>query len=88
MLLIVMTLLRLAAHQHLSVVNAFGRNLSDLAQADSRLPRSVIRIVVTASIHFYRADSDASDYDQRGGLPGQSQHCDLGGTKLARRQRV
>ena len=50
-------LLRLAAHQHLSVVNALGRNLSDLAQANPRLPRSIIRVVVTASIHFYRADS-------------------------------
>ena len=50
-------LLHLAAHQHLSVVSALGRNLSNLAQADPRLPRSVIRIVVTASVHFYRADN-------------------------------
>jgi hypothetical protein len=51
-------LLRLAGHQHLSVVNALGRNFPDLTQADPRLPRSVIRIVVTASVHFYRADTE------------------------------
>jgi hypothetical protein len=50
-------LLRLAAHQHLSVVNALGRNFPDLSRADARLPRSLIRIVVTASAHFYRVDS-------------------------------
>jgi hypothetical protein len=52
------TLLRLASHQHLSVVAALGRNFSDLAQVDPRLPRSLIRIVMAASIHPYRADND------------------------------
>ena len=51
-------LLRLAAHQHLSVVNALGWNFPDLSRVDARLPRSFIRIVVTASAHFYRVDSE------------------------------
>ena len=50
-------LLRLAAHQHLSVINALGRNFPDLSRVDARLPRSVIRIVMVASVHFYRSDS-------------------------------
>jgi hypothetical protein len=52
------SLLRLASHQHLSVVAALGRNFTDLAQVDLRLPRSLIRIVMAASIHPYRADND------------------------------
>jgi len=51
-------LLRLASHQHLSVVAALGRNFTDLAQVGPRLPRSLIRIVIAASIHPYRADND------------------------------
>ena len=52
------SLLRLAAHQHLSVVAALGRNFTDLAQVDPRFPRSLIRIVMAASIHRYRADNE------------------------------
>jgi hypothetical protein len=44
-------LLRLASQQHLSVVAAFGRNFIELARVDSRLPRSLIRIVIAACIH-------------------------------------
>jgi hypothetical protein len=51
-------LLRLAAHQHLSVVNALGRHFPDLTKVDPRLPRSIIRILMEASIHPYRVDSD------------------------------
>jgi hypothetical protein len=52
------SLLRLAAHQHLSVVNALGRHFPELAQFDPRIPRSIIRIIMTASINPYRADSN------------------------------
>ena len=52
------SLLRLAAHQHLSVVAALGRNFTDLAQVDPRLPRSLFRIVMAASIHPYRTDNE------------------------------
>ena len=52
------TLLRLASHQHLSVVAALGRNLIELSGVNHRLPRSLLRIVIAASIHPYRADKD------------------------------
>jgi hypothetical protein len=51
-------LLRLAAHQHLSVLNALGRNFPELSRVDARVPRSLIRIIIMASVHFYRADSE------------------------------
>ena len=51
-------LLRLAANPHLSVVNALGRHFPELTQIDPRLPRSIIRIVMAASIHPRREDSD------------------------------
>ena len=54
-------LLRLASHQHLSVVAAFGRNFTDLARVDDRLPRSLIRIVMAAAIHPYRVDNDGQN---------------------------
>jgi hypothetical protein len=52
------TLLRLAAHQHLSVLSALGRSFPDLIQADARLPRSIIRVMMAASIHPRRAYSN------------------------------
>jgi hypothetical protein len=52
------TLLRLAAHQHLSIVNALGRHFPELTKIDPRLPRAIIRIVMVASIHPHRTDSD------------------------------
>jgi hypothetical protein len=51
-------LLRLASHQHSSVVAALGRNFIELTQVDPRFPRSLIRIVMAASIHPYRADNN------------------------------
>jgi hypothetical protein len=51
-------LLRIAKHQHLSVLNALGRHFPELTKVDPRLPRSIIRIVMVASIHPYRVDSD------------------------------
>jgi hypothetical protein len=54
-------LLRLASHQHSSVVAALGRNFIELARVDPRLPRSLIRIVIAASVHPYRADTDEEE---------------------------
>ena len=51
-------LLKLAGHQHLSVVNALCRELPDVARADDRLPRALVRIVAASAIHFRRGDSD------------------------------
>jgi hypothetical protein len=51
-------LLRLASHQHLSVVKALGSHFPELARVDPRLPRSLIRIVMTSSIHPRRGDSE------------------------------
>jgi hypothetical protein len=51
-------LLRLASHQHLSVVNALGGHFQDLAGVEPRLPLSVSRIMMISSIHPRRADSD------------------------------
>src|SRR5947209_8403575 len=52
------TLLRLSAYQHLLVLSALGRNFPNLIQADARLPRSIIRVIMAASIHPRRAFSD------------------------------
>jgi hypothetical protein len=54
-------LLGLASHQHLPVVDALGRKFADLARVDDRLPRSLIRIVMAAAIHPYRADNDGQN---------------------------
>ena len=62
------TLLRLASHQHLSVLAALGRNFIDLARVDPRLPRSFIRIVMAACIHPFRADNDEREPAQSAGL--------------------
>jgi hypothetical protein len=51
-------LLRLASHQHLSVVNALGHHFPDLARLDPRLPRALIRIVMASSVHPRRTDRD------------------------------
>jgi hypothetical protein len=51
-------LLRLASHQHLSVVKAVGSHFPELARVDPRVPRSIIRIVMATSIHPRRGDSD------------------------------
>lgn len=51
-------LLRLASHQHLSVVKALGSHFPELARVDPRVPRSMIRIVMATSIHPRRGDSD------------------------------
>jgi hypothetical protein len=55
------TLLRLSAYQHLSVLSALGRNFPNLIQADARLPRSIIRVIMAASIHPRRAFSDGEN---------------------------
>jgi hypothetical protein len=52
------TLLRLASHQHLSVVKALGCHFPDLARVEPRLPRSLIRILMASSVHPRRRDSD------------------------------
>lgn len=57
------TLLQLASHQHLSVVGAVGRSFSDLAKTDASLPRSLVRVIISASIRPYRANDD--DQNQR-----------------------
>ena len=54
-------LLRLESHQHLSAVAALGRNFTDLARVDDRLPRSLVRIGMAAAIHPYRADNDGQN---------------------------
>ena len=51
-------LLRLASHQHLSVLNALGGHFPDLARLDPRLPRALVRIVMASSVHPRRSDSD------------------------------
>jgi hypothetical protein len=51
-------LLRLASHRHLSVLNALGRQFSDLAGIDPRLPRSFIRITMISSIYPRRGDNE------------------------------
>ena len=58
-------MLRAASHQHLSVVNAVGRHFPDLTGVDPRLPRSIIRIVMVASIHPHRANSDRQNSANR-----------------------
>jgi hypothetical protein len=52
------TLLRLATHQHLSVVKALGSHFWELARVDPRLPRSLIRIVMVNSVRPRRGDSE------------------------------
>jgi energy-coupling factor transporter ATP-binding protein EcfA2 len=54
-------LLRLASHQHLAVVKALGRSFPDLARLDPRLPRSLIRIVMTSAIHPHRGDDEGQE---------------------------
>jgi hypothetical protein len=51
-------LLRLASHQHLSVVRALGCHFPELARIEARLPRSLIRIVMANSVHPHRGDSE------------------------------
>lgn len=51
-------LLRLASHQHLSVLNALGRQFPDLTRLDHRMPRSLIRIVMASSVHPRKGDSE------------------------------
>jgi energy-coupling factor transporter ATP-binding protein EcfA2 len=51
-------LLRLASHQHLSVLKALGCQFPDLAKVDSRLPRTLIRIMMTSSVHPRRGDTE------------------------------
>lgn len=51
-------LLRLASHQHLSVVNALGAHLPELARVDACLPRALIRIAMTSSVYPRRADTE------------------------------
>jgi hypothetical protein len=63
-------LLRLASHQHLSVLAALGRDFIDLARIDDRLPRLFVRIVMAAAIHPSRAHSDGEN--QR----NQEAYCD------------
>ena len=55
-------LLRLATHQHLSVVAALGRHFPDLARLDPRLPRAFIRIVMASSVHARSGDSDRQNW--------------------------
>ena len=54
-------ILRLASHQHEAVVRALGQTLTNIAQSDERLARSIIRIIMTSSIHFHRTESDEDD---------------------------
>lgn len=51
-------LLGLASHQHLAVVKSIGNSLPELAKIDPRLPRALVRIVMTSSIHPHRGDSE------------------------------
>ena len=58
--------LRLASHQHEAVVRALGQKLTDFAQSDERLVRSIIRIIMTNSIHSHKTESDEDNKaDQR-----------------------
>lgn len=50
--------LRLASHQHEAVVRALGQKLTDF---DERLARSIIRIIMTSSIHLHRTENEEED---------------------------
>jgi hypothetical protein len=52
-------LLRLASHQHLSVVNAIGSHVSELAGVDQHLPPALIRITMVSCVHPRRGDDDS-----------------------------
>ena len=59
------SLLRLASHQHLAVAKALGRHFADLARLDPRLPRALIRIVMTSAVHPRRSDNDRQNQKNR-----------------------
>jgi hypothetical protein len=80
-------LLRLASHQHLSVVKAVGIYFPDLARIEPGLPRSLIRIVMVNSIHPRRAHSDSQNpanqqaYRERIEASIEAERCWLDGTE-------
>ncbi len=58
-------LLRLASRQHLAVVRSLGSYLPELAKIEPRLPRTLVRIAMTSSIHPRRADSDRQNRERQ-----------------------
>lgn len=57
--------LQLASRTHGAVVAAIGRHFAELAQLDPRLPRSLIRIMMTSAVHPRRSDDDQEDEASR-----------------------
>ncbi|UUO65526.1 hypothetical protein DCM83_10120 [Bradyrhizobium betae] len=48
-------LLELSGYEHPAVLEALGQNLLHLGEANDRIPRSIIRIVMVAAVHLRRA---------------------------------
>jgi energy-coupling factor transporter ATP-binding protein EcfA2 len=54
-------LMRLACDEHPAVERALGQHFFDFARVDERLPRALVRIVMTNAVHPHRTDSDDED---------------------------